>query len=82
MTVDITQLPRNHPILHMMVRHTKLNWVCMIIAHFLDLSCEHPAVYLGCVPMFGFKLNLLDGDVPSISLRHDEGEVEGEEEGD
>ena len=82
MTIDTTQLPRNHPVLHVMVRHAELNWVSMIIAHFLDLSCEHPAVYVGCVPMLSFKFNLLDGDVAPISLRHDEGEVEGEEEGD
>ena len=70
MPIDITQLARNHPMVHMRVTNMVLIWVHMISPNLMDLPCEHCSVYVCHMTMvaISFKLDFLDGDVPSVSL--------------
>lgn len=79
---DITQLTRNHPVVYMIFRDTVCICICIVSIDLVNMPRENACIYLGSVAMLSFKLNLLDRDVPPISLGRDEGEVKGEEEGD
>ena len=70
MSIDITQLARDDPIVHMRVGNEVLIRADTVSSNFMNLACEHRSVYMGHVTMVAvrFKLDLLDGDVPSIPL--------------
>ena len=78
MPTCIGQLPRNHPVLHMAVTHNIALWLQLVaIRDFLHPPRKGAMVYMYNLARisFRFQLELLDGDVSSVPLRHDEGEV-------